>query len=189
MISIDRPGYGNSNFGSPLTDIEKQAHIIAKLINGIQSSFKPILIGHSYGGTFAARLAMDFPDLMVGIILVGAAVDPENEKIFWFSSLEKVRPIKWMVPASLKVANAEKLSHISELKKMKPFWAKIKTNVTILHGEKDGLVPVENAYYADKMITSNWKKLVIKKSIGHLIPWTNPEMIKTEINEMAEKIN
>lgn len=185
MISIDRPGYGHSNFGTPLIDVKQQTLVLAELVKQLKVKGKPIIVGHSYGGTYAARMAMDFPDIMAGIILVGAALDPDHEKIFWISSLEKVPPFKWIVPVSLKVANAEKLSHVDELIKMKACWDQVRTKVVILHGEKDGLVPVENAYYADRKLTAINKKLVIKRKVGHLIPWTHPDLIKSEIYEMA----
>ena len=185
MISIDRPGYGHSNFGTPLIDVQKQTLVLGELVKQLNARGKTIIVGHSYGGTYAVRMAMDFPDLMDGIILVGAAVDPDHERIFWISSLEKVPPFTWVVPLSLKVANAEKLSHIDELTKMQPLWDHVKTKVVILHGEKDGLVPVENAYFANRKLGSSHKKLVIKKNVGHLIPWTNPELVTKEIYEMV----
>ncbi len=41
---------------------------------------KTILVGHSLGGPVIARTAMDYPDLVDGLILVGGSIDPEMEK-------------------------------------------------------------------------------------------------------------
>ena len=68
---------------------------------------------------------------------------------------------------------------------MAPLWPTIKTPVVILHGEKDGLVPVENAYFAERRLTSAPKKLIVRKNVGHLIPWTDPGLITKEIHDMA----
>jgi len=181
MIAMDRPGYGHSNFGISETSISKQAEQIAPLLDKNRHDKKPILVGHSYGATIAAQLAMDYPDKLEAIILVGAAVDPEHEKFFLIARLIEFPLIDTFVPASLKVANDEKVSHIDELKLLLTGWEKITNKVIILHGEKDGLVPVENAYFAKKVLINAETKLVIYKDTGHLIPWTNPALIKNEI--------
>ena len=91
------------------------------------------------------------------------------------------------MPTSLKVANDEKISHIAELKLMLPGWQKITSKVIILHGEEDALVPVENAYFANRVLINAETKLEIYKDTGHLIPWTKPELIKNEILSLIEK--
>jgi pimeloyl-ACP methyl ester carboxylesterase len=153
MISYDRPGYGNSDFGNPLTSISSQADYILPIINKNKHQLKPILIGHSFGATVAAEIAMNYPDKIGGVILVGAAVDPKHERIFWISYLADLCIFKWLVPKSILVANAEKLTHVDEL---------------------------------NKMIQTTNKKLVIYDNIGHLIPWTNPDLMKKEIFEMTK---
>jgi len=187
MIAVDRPGYGYSNLGNALPSIKDQTSCLAPLLDINRHENKPIIVGHSYGGTIAASLAMHNPDKVGGILLVGPAVDPDHEKIFWVSYLLKLPWISLIFPASIMVSNIEKLNHEEELKKMLPDWGRIQIPVTILHGEKDGLVPVENAYFCDSMLTKADKKLVVKKNIGHLIPWTHPELMKKEIFDMLEQ--
>jgi len=186
MISYDRPGYGNSDFGNPMVSISNQADFIFPLINKNKHQLKPILVGHSYGATIAAHIAMNHSDKIGGVILVGAAVDPMHERIFWVSYLADLPILKSLVPKSMRVANAEKLTHVDELKKMINGWKNIESNITIVHGKKDGLVPVENAYFMDKMVQNINKKLVLYDNIGHLIPWTNPDLMKKEIFEMVK---
>ena len=81
----------------------------------------------------------------------------------------------------MKVANAEKNAHVKELRLLLPDWSDITTMVTILHGEKDGLVPVENAYFAEKVLKNAEVKMAIYEGTGHLIPWTSPGLLKKEI--------
>lgn len=181
MIAMDRAGYGQSNFGIPETSLQKQAKLIAPLLEKNKNNQKPILVGHSFGGTIAAKLAMDYPEKIGGLILAGAAIDPEHEKFFSIARIIDIHFLYKVVPESMKVANAEKNTHVEELKKMLPYWPKITTMVTILHGKKDGLVPIENAYFAEKVLQNAEVKMAIYEDSGHLIPWTSPELLKKEI--------
>jgi len=187
MLAVDRPGYGASNFGIAETSLARQARLIAPLLEENRNECKPIVIGHSFGGTIAARMAMDYPDKSGGLILVGAAVDPEHEKFFTIAKLVEIPVINRIVPESMKVAHAEKYTHISELEKMRPGWGKIHTKVIVLHGAADGLVPVENAYYAERNLVNAEVKMSIYENLGHLIPWTQPELLVRELMEFSEE--
>ena len=181
MIAMDRPGYGASGPGTPETSIKKQADSIVPLLEKNQHNAKPIIVGHSFGATIAARLAMDHPDKIGTIILVGGALDPDHEKFFAIAKLLELPLIRHLIPASMKVANDEKNTHVDQLKQMLPGWKKITGKVIIIHGVKDKLVPIENAYFAEKVLTNAQVIMKIDKNAGHLIPWTKPDLIKNEI--------
>jgi len=181
MMAVDRAGYGHSNFGIPETSLGKQAELIAPLLEKNRNSEKPILVGHSFGGTIAAKLAMDYPDMIGGVILAGAAIDPEHEKFFSIARIINFPFLNKVVPKSMKVANAEKNTHVEELRLLLADWPKITTRVTLLHGKEDGLVPIENAYFGEKVLINAEVKMAIYKDTGHLIPWTKPELLKKEI--------
>jgi len=181
MMAMDRAGYGHSNFGIPETSLRKQAELIAPLLEKNRNSRKPILVGHSFGGTIAAKLAMDYPDMVGGVILAGAAIDPEHEKFFPIARIIDIPFINTVVPKSMKVANAEKNTHVEELRLMLADWPKITTKVTLLHGKEDGLVPIENAYFGENVLINAEVRMAIYEDTGHLIPWTKPGLLKKEI--------
>jgi pimeloyl-ACP methyl ester carboxylesterase len=187
MMAVDRPGYGHSDPGNPITSLKIQATLIQPLLDLNRHRKKPILVGHSYGGPVAASIAIQVPDQVGGILLVGAAMDPEHEKIFWVSRLIRLSWISAVLPASIVSSNIEKLSHVEELKKISARWKEIRVPVTILHGKNDWIVPVKNAFFIDRMLANTTKKLVVNKKTGHLIPWTHPKLMKYEILEMAER--
>jgi uncharacterized protein len=181
MISVDRPGYGYSGYGESMISIDQQARALLPLLNLNRNKIKPLLIGHSYGGAIAAKMAMISPEHVGAIHLVGGAVDPDHEKIFWISYPAGWKLFQWLLPIPMKMANEEKLAHTSELKRMEPGWPLIKKPVTIIHGESDGLVPVENAYFAENRLINARVSIKIYKNTGHLIPWLNPDYMKKEI--------
>jgi pimeloyl-ACP methyl ester carboxylesterase len=186
MIAVDRAGYGLSNFGIAETSLQKQASLIAPLLQKNRGNQKPIIVGHSFGGTIAAKLAMDYPDMIGGVILAGAAVDPDHEKFFSVARIIEIPLLNKIVPQSMLVANQEKNTHVDELKLMLPDWSKINTSVTILHGKKDGLVPIENACFAEKALANAQVKMAIYDNAGHLIPWTKPDLLKKEILSLID---
>ncbi|HEY5692223.1 MAG TPA: alpha/beta hydrolase [Cyclobacteriaceae bacterium] len=57
-----------------------KASIIAKTAAGKNKNARPIiLIGHSLGGTVIARMTMDSPELVDGVVMVAPSIDPEIE--------------------------------------------------------------------------------------------------------------
>jgi pimeloyl-ACP methyl ester carboxylesterase len=181
MISVDRPGYGFSGFGKPMVSIEEQAKSLLPLLDLNKNPQKPLLVGHSYGGPIIAKMAMLARENVGGILLVGAAVDPDHEKFFMVNSLASRKFLRRFVPVSMYVANEEKLAHVKELKKMENEWDIITAPVTIIHGGKDELVPVENGYFAENKLQSSHVTMRIYNATGHLIPWLEPDYMKKEI--------
>jgi len=181
MISVDRPGHGYSDFGQAMVSIEGQAAALKFLLEKNEANQKPILVGHSFGGPIVARMAMDYPDLVGALILAAPAVDPANEKIWWVSYPANWKLFRWMVPRSWRETNDEKLAHIEELKKMQSLWKKVSVPTTIIHGEKDKLVPVTNAYFAQKQLANASVTMVIEPKMDHLIPWNRPDLMKKAI--------
>lgn len=178
LIGLDRLGYGQSHYGESETSISKHAQSIIKLLDTLNLD-SVILVGHSFGGPIVCRVAMDFPARVKKLVLIAAAIDPEHEKIFKISYLvSKSNLVRWLTPNSLVVANDEKLQHIAELKAMLPLWSKIKTPTTLIHGKADGLVPFENALFGEKVLTNAALEMVVKDSLGHLIPFKNPELVE-----------
>jgi pimeloyl-ACP methyl ester carboxylesterase len=69
-VAIDRPGYGFSSGG--YFPIERQLQAIQELIARLHLG-RPILVGHSYGGTISLAFAERHRDEVRGLVLVDAA--------------------------------------------------------------------------------------------------------------------
>jgi pimeloyl-ACP methyl ester carboxylesterase len=68
-IAIDRPGYGYSSGG--YVPLPRQVHAIDELQQRL-GLMRPILVGHSYGGTIALAYAERRPRRLGGLVLVDA---------------------------------------------------------------------------------------------------------------------
>jgi len=69
-IAIDRPGFGYSTGG--YVPFNRQLETIDALLHELHV-VRPILVGHSYGGTIALGLAERYPSEVRGLVLVDAA--------------------------------------------------------------------------------------------------------------------
>ena len=191
LMAVDRPGYGYSGFGKIMTSVKKQAQFLAEIMRKERGNYESIVVlGSSYGGTVAVRMAMDYPDLVDGIILQSASVAPGEEKTYWITYPTSHPGLSWMIPTVFRVANAEKLSHSTELEKMLPYWSRVTTDVTILHGTEDGLVFPGNASFArDRLVNSRYVEYVMVEGRGHDLAWTTRPLIIDSILDSFNRIN
>lgn len=181
MVSVDRLGYGGSNKGKPEMSLAKQAAILKPIIAQKRLNQRVILVGHSYGGPTIARFAMDFPDMVDGLVFLAPSIDPTQEKVKWYQKVGSWAAIRWTLPAWLDVCNREILPLEKELTEMLPLWKNITCPVQFLHGEKDMLVPYQNAIFAQKQLAHVAFELKNFPEENHFIVWTQFEEVKKAI--------
>lgn len=177
MIAIDRPGYGDSDYGQEETSLTKQAFYISQAIKKHNNGQKVILVGHSLGAPIVAKVALGFPDLVQGLILVAGSIDPMQEKGEWYRPLGRGILGKMLLPNSLWVTNEEIYFLKGELEALKPHWKDIDVPVTMIHGTEDKLVPKENVEFAKKMIAPQYLDVWLEDGVNHFIPWNRPDLI------------
>jgi len=184
LISVDRPGYGESNLGSPMPSLQEQAALIAPILKTSKNARKPILVGHSMGGPIIARMAMDYPGMVGGLIFIAPSIDPGMEKKEYYRHLLKTGIIQAILPPDLNVSNRELMPLKNELEKMLPYWQNIKVPCTIIHGTKDMLVPYGNvAFFEKHLINAPKKEVITLENVNHFIPWTHYNTVKGKILE------
>jgi pimeloyl-ACP methyl ester carboxylesterase len=183
MLAVDRPGYGYSGYGKPETSVKKQAALIAEILQKKRSEHDRIVVhGSSYGGTVAARLAMDYPNLVDGLLLQSASMKPHAEKTYPISYPTHHPSLRWAMPGSIRTANAEKLSHHIALEKMRAGWKRITANTIILHGDSDELIYPDNAYYAFQQLSgTNYKDIRMFTGRKHDLLWTKTGVLKSSL--------
>lgn len=189
LYAVDRPGYGYSGLGDPLPDMATQASIIKLILDSLHKAHHPVIVvGVSYGSPIACRLAMDYPELVDGIVLIAPPLGPGQERIFWFTYIIENPLLNWFIPRMLQSANREKVHHREELTKMLPLWPRIHVPVNYLQGMNDGLVNPDNADFAKTHLT-NAPSLNIQMipGRGHLIAFNEEERITHAILDMLDK--
>lgn len=187
LIAIDRPGYGYSSREKKYYTIKEQSIVIGSLIKKLSLNYdKIVLVGHSYGASMVAKLAMDYNQYISSSIQISGAVDPNNEKIFWFSKLGNSKLIYRIESKTLKVTTNEKMNHAKELLADVNNWDSITKPYIVIHGNKDELVPYVNATYSISKLNKNNSKLITVNDGGHLLIWDQYDLIKSEIIKLIE---
>jgi len=178
MVSVDRPGFGYSQFGDA-RNLEQQSAIISVLLHQLQNG-KPIYgIGRSFGGPLVVRLAADNPGSFSGLVLLAAALDPAMEKKYPWRPIFFKSPLNIFIPGAWRTSNEELSYLINDLKELAKIAPAITCPVHIMHGDADGMVPVSNASYGKKMLV-NAKQvyLTIIPGAHHHIPDDNYQLVK-----------
>lgn len=100
-IAIDRPGFGYSTGG--YVSFDRQLETIDALLHKLHV-VRPILVGHSYGGTIALGLAERYPSEVRGLVLVDAAAAGLRVGAFERAQADLVQVMQ--LPVVRQVANA-----------------------------------------------------------------------------------
>ena len=187
LISVDRPGFGYSNFGFAEPSLEKQAAYVMSIIEKQKGNRRVILVGHSLGGPVICRVAIDYPESINGLVIVAGSIAPDLEPKEWFRAPLATPFLSWMVPRSLRASNKEIYKLKPQLEEMIPLYPKIKANTIVIQGGKDDLVHPGNANFAKKMITNAPVQLVLRADMNHFVPWTHPELIREAVIALIDK--
>ena len=186
MVILDRPGYGYSDYGHYLS-LEKQAEWIKSLVLKNFKQNPVFLIGHSFGGSIVARAAVLLDTAINGTIMIAPALDPENEKYFWFGKLGKWKSTRWLVSKALQISADEKYNHEASLKSIEPDWGNLKTPIMHIHGNKDKLVPFVNLAYSKHVFDSAVLEAAVWENDGHLIPFNKVSELTQSIYLFVQK--
>lgn len=189
LITVDRAGFGESNFGYAEKSLEKQAEYLKPILENYKNNKPIILVGHSLGGPVIARMAMDYQRLVDGLVIVAGSIDPDLEpNETWFRAPLATPFLSWTMPRSFRASNFEIYKLKPELQAMIPLWKNITCRVKVIQGKKDDLVSPTNAEFAKKMlVNASTVDFILKDDMTHFVPWQHPELIRAAILELLEK--
>jgi pimeloyl-ACP methyl ester carboxylesterase len=139
-----------------------------------------LLMGHSYGGPVIARTAMNYPELIAGLIFVAATGDPELSAPRWYNRFAVVLP-RFVLGASLKGANAEIMPLRPQLEAMLPRWQDLTMPVLIVQGSRDRLVHPDNALFMQRMLVNSEVRFLNREGLGHFVLWEEAPLIRDNI--------
>jgi pimeloyl-ACP methyl ester carboxylesterase len=172
LISIDRPGFGYSNFGQS-EPIELQVEMIDKLIRSNGNGQPILLVGHSLGGPIVAALgAKENPSVTTLLIWAGSQSPKLEPKERWRKPLSS-SALRWVVPGAFGPSNDELVDFKKYVLQMPEILGKVRAHVYLVHGTKDMFVPFENmAWTEEKLNHAPSVKTITLKGENHFIPWT-----------------
>lgn len=190
FLSVDRPGFGYNHFGKPEPSLASQASDVKAALAHFAPGAKAILVGHSLGGPLVARFAIDYPEMVAGLVIVAGSIDPDLEPHPWWQKAVDRAPLKWLTPTSMWTSNREIIFLEAELRKMQPLWAQIKCPVWVIHAENDRLVDYRNVDFARKMlVNAAFLKFDTMNKGDHFILWSKPDHIKKAVLDIINSTN
>lgn len=186
IISVDRPGFGDSDPGIAMT-VSDQAATLAPLLKKLQNGKPFYLIGHSLGGPLAVKLTAICPGEVNGLVIFAGSVSPENERPEYWRLAVMSSPVNDFLPKALQACNEEIWSFKDDVHTLPDDLHSIHCPVIIFQGLADHSVPPENGFYAkQELIHSRSVKLVTFENGRHNIPWTRYEDIKQSLLELNQ---
>jgi pimeloyl-ACP methyl ester carboxylesterase len=183
LVAVDRPGYGRSEYGKATTSVAQQAAILAPLLKQLAANGPVTLYGSSYGGSVAAKLAMDHAQYLHALILQSASVEPGAERIptiaRWIRS-----PLGVFFPKWARVSTKEKFAHYGALQDIQDGWSRITCPVWIVHGKDDDLIYPSNAAFAEERLLPHTEVHVTTlDSVGHNMFWDKRPIVTQALLE------
>jgi len=196
--TLDLPGFGKTPIEKAMT-LKDYADFVYKFLEDNKIE-KPIVIGHSFGGAVATKLALLYPDNISKLILVDASAirRPRRKMIL----LEKIMPIlKPIIVGKLKqiiikLLKFDKTDYAQiksrELKEtfknvikenLQPYLFEIKSPTLIIWGEKDKITPLADGQLIAKTIPG--AKFAVIKNAGHFVFLEKPEEFVKLIKDFA----
>jgi len=201
VYALDLPGHGKSS-GRGLQSISAYAQAVLDWMSvlGIHSA---IFAGHSMGGAIALSLALDHPDRVTGLILIGSGarlkVSPElleksASSTTYQSAVELV--IQWgfseSSPKRLKELAARRMLEIRSSVLHSDFLACQAFNETarveqihqptlLLYGSEDRLTPLRLGQYLEKQLPN--AKLKTIPQAGHMVMLEQPLAVAQEMSD------
>ncbi len=195
---LELPGFGDSPIEKSMT-LKDYADVILKFIkdNTIEN---PIIVGHSFGGAVAAKLAILHPEIMSKLILVSASAirQPRHKIILIKKMADFLKPLfsEKLREFVLKLLKLDQTDYAQiespELKEtfknvitedLKPYLSFIKSPTLVIWGEKDAITPLSEG----KLIAENIPnaKLAVIKNTGHFMFLERPDEFVKLIKEFA----
>ena len=185
VIVVDRPGYGGSQKGDVEKSLEKQASSIKAALQYNKSNKPAMIVGYSFGGAIATRIAMDFPDILGKLLLLAPTLDPDLESPRWYERLGKA--FSWVLPTEIRVYIDESYDLAQELRIMTPLYSKIHAQTHYVHGDRDAIVSVKTLEFAKRNFNSSRFTSKIVSGMDHYIPQDHPEVAIDAILELNSR--
>lgn len=184
MVSIDRPGFGYSDFGDALP-LAQQSSVISPLFQMLKNNKPLYLVGHSLGGPMIVQLAADNPGVIDALVILAGSLDIAEENPEKWRTLLMHNPLKYLVPGAMRPSNEELWFLKKDLIALQPMFAKIQCRVYVLHGNKDQLVPYGNLRFASKaFVHARLLDTLTLTGANHFIPWTHYPQVKSVLMKL-----
>ncbi|WKZ51095.1 MAG: alpha/beta hydrolase [Anaerolineales bacterium] len=206
VFALDLPGHGKSG-GIGSQSVADYARAVVDFLDAVRFN-TAVFVGHSMGSAVALTLALDFPQRVIGLGLVGsgarlrvapqilentaseatfpAAVKLVNDFAFGASALPSLKELAARQMAEIRpaVLHGDFLA-CNEFDVM-PRLGEIAVPTLILCGGEDRLTPVKYSEFLRDRIPA--ARLVVFPGAGHMVMLEQPEAVAQALSDFADSI-
>ncbi len=186
IILIDLPGFGKTEFPKKAWNLDDYCQLVLALIK--EFAFEKItLLGHSFGGRIAIKIAAEHPDKLEKLILVSAAGlrHKFNLKTMLAGAVVSTYKLFPFFPRTYRLKRFfyEKLLRRRDYFKAEgimkeifkntieedllPLLSLIEVKTLIIWGKKDKITPIKDAYLMQKKIAGSILKTLPSRHLPH----------------------
>ncbi|MEK7578354.1 MAG: alpha/beta hydrolase [Patescibacteria group bacterium] len=198
VYSLDLPGFGRSPINKSMF-LKDYADFVYEFIKN-DNIKEPIVVGHSFGGAVAVKLALLYPDGFSKLVLVCASAirQPRHKMILIKKVTDFLKPLFSLKSRGfiLKLLKLDKTDYAQienpELKQtfkniisedLSPYFSMIKIPTLVIWGEKDAVTPLSEGKFIAETIPD--AKLAIIKNASHFLFLEKPDEFIKLIKEFA----
>jgi len=189
IISVDRPGFGYSDFGHVM-NLAGQSQLLNRWLEKINNGKPVYLAGHSLGGPLAIKMAADKPGAYKGLVIISGSIDPDEEKAEKWRIVLFKTPLNYFLPGAFRPSNKELWYLKQDLKDLRSDFSKVNIPVYFIHGDNDTWVSPGNVAFGKKMLTNSPEigELILRGG-NHFIPWTHFREIRDALISVGKLEN
>lgn len=198
---LDLPGFGKSETPMPPFDYYSYGDLIGSFIKQLKID-KPIIIGHSFGGSIAAGIAARYPELVRKIVLVDSSgIRIKDLRFFTINIASEMGKNLFRLPIIsqfypgirnlfYKIIGEEDYLMAGKLKAtltavvrqdIKHLLININCPTLLLWGKNDRATPLWYAHEFKRLINNS--RLIIIPNTGHFSYLENPERFCEEVEK------
>ena len=207
VYAPDLPGHGKSS-GLGMQSIQKYAEAIAGWMEAIGIK-KAVIGGHSMGGAIAQTIALEYPKVVKGLILVatGAKLSVNQDLLYKLSTptstpaaIENIIKWSWMPGTDVKLLERvhEQMLEVRSSVIYGDYLAcnnfdltdslkKIKAPTLLIAGEQDKMTPLDLQQQLESGIKH--AKLAVIPEAGHMVMLEKPDEVAKEAASFLENLN
>ncbi len=187
IISIDRPGFGYSNFGHA-EHLQENAKVIFGVIQKEANNMPLHLIGHSIGGPIVMQLGQDHPEKYSSLTILAGSISPYDEPKERWRWLIMYTPFRYLMPGAFLPSNDEIYYFKKDLYGLDSNYKKLTMPFMFIHGDADKFVTVKNVAYGQSKLAGNKHvDAIIIAGANHFIPWQHFDIIKKHLLSLSTK--
>jgi len=188
LLALDRPGFGGSARGHAEPSLALQAKAVVAVLDAEEAG-SALIVGHSLGGPIAARIAIDFPQQVSGLLLVAPSIDPQLERHRWYNVAGSLRAVQWFLPVDLITSNREIWPLRPELEALAARAPEVRAPTLVLQGDEDDLVPPANAGFVARAFKGAAVEVRMLPGASHFVLWEDPAVVRDALLDLLDQVD